>query len=145
WGTSARLAASFLIRGELVAYNDHDDVLLPNHVADLTGLLGNTGADFVYSEMQVFINGLPSDIIVGDGPPRWRHISEQLLLHKAKLFNVASFDPHCKWNKISLPDKDKHLATYGSDWDLVGRWLESGCSWAFLPKVTVHTWPAGLQ
>src|SRR5262249_41164432 len=120
-------------------------LLMPNHVADLADLLGKTGADFVYSQMLVFVKGLPSEIIIGDGAPRWRHISQQLLLHKIELFNVANFDPHCNWNPRSLPEKEKHLATYGSDWDLVGRWLESGRTWAFLPKITVNTWPAGLQ
>src|SRR5262249_20517405 len=136
---------SFLIRGDLVAYNDHDDLLLPDHVTLLAELLGKTGVDFVYSQMQVFVKGQPSHIIIGDGQPRWRAISQQLLLHKVGLFNVANFDPYCKWNKVSLPNNEKHLATYGSDWDLVGRWLESGCRWAFLPKVTVHSWPAALQ
>ncbi len=145
WGTSARLAASFLIRGDLVAYNDHDDVLMPNHVADLSELLAKAGVDFVYSQMLVFVKGRPSEIIIGDGTPRWRHISQQLLLHKIELFNVANFDPHCKWNKLTLPDNEKRLATYGSDWDLVGRWLEAGCTWAFLPEITVHSWPAALQ
>src|SRR5262249_33676550 len=64
WGTSARLAASFLIRGDLVAYNDHDDLLMPNHVADLAELLSKTGVDFVYSQMLVFVKGRPSNIIV---------------------------------------------------------------------------------
>ena len=137
WGTMARLVASGLVRGDYVAYNDHDDALLPQHVEKLVDLLESTGSDWVYSAMLVLWNGQPNNVC-GDGTPRWRAMSTQMLLHRVEMFNVANWDPYCKDNLACLPRRDRQFATYGSDWDLVHRWLKSSAKWAFLPEVTIH-------
>lgn len=137
WGTMARLVASGLARGRYIAYNDHDDVLQPGHIEKLVNLLETTGSDWVYSQMAVMRRGQFMGQVIGAGKPRWRNISTQMLLHKVELFNVANWDPYCRDNAATLPRVDRHLATYGSDWDLVHRWLKSSATWAHLPEVTV--------
>ena len=137
WGTMARLVGSGLARGQYIAYNDHDDELDPQHVEKLVDLLESTDSDWVFSQMAIVRRGQFQGQVIGDGKPRWRNISTQMLLHKVEMFNIANWDPYCRDNLGTLPRKERHLATYGSDWDLVHRWLKSSAKWAFLSEVTV--------
>ena len=139
WGTMARLVASGLCRGDYIAYLDHDDEFLPNHVADLVALLEKTHSDFVFSKMEIhrFGSRSPYDRIIGQPPPRLRHISQDLVLHKAELWHVANADPYCRWNVAHLPKGEQHNAWYASDWDMIGRWVEAGAKWRFLDQITM--------
>lgn len=139
WGTMARLVGSGLCRGDYIGYLDEDDEFFPHHVADLAALLEESGADFAYSKMQVMHCGYiwPFDRVVGSIPPRWRQISQCMVLHRAELWHMANADPYGRWNKEHLPHEDKRYATYASDWDMIGRWLEADAKWAFLDKVTM--------
>ncbi len=143
WGTMARLVGSALARGDYIAYLDHDDALLPGHVEKLVNLLEATGSDWAYSQMAVLKNGRQTGEIVGDGNPRWKQISTQMLLHKVEMFHVANWDPYCRHARETLPRDQRAWASYGSDWDLVDRWLRSPAKWAYLPEVTVHHHRAG--
>ena len=138
WGTMARLVGSAISSGDYIAYIDHDDALLPGHVEKLVNLLEGTGSDWVYSQMAILKKGRPSGEIVGDGHPRWRQISTQMLLHKVEMFHVANWDPYVRNARETLPENARAWAAYGSDWDLVDRWLRSPAKWAYLPEVTVH-------
>src|SRR5712692_6544105 len=80
WGSMARLVASGLAAGDYIAYLDHDDEFLPNHVEDLVNLLEQRCADWVYSQMKIVRPRVPEEVI-GDGNPRWRHVSTQMVLH----------------------------------------------------------------
>ena len=138
WGTMARLVGSALARGDYIAYIDHDDALLPKHVEKLVALLEDTGSDWVYSQMAVVRDGRLTGELVGNGTPRFRQISTQMLLHRAELFNIANWDPYCRHARKTLAPDQLAWAGYSSDWDLVDRWLRSRASWAYLPEVTVH-------
>ncbi|MEA2645689.1 MAG: hypothetical protein QOE92_772 [Chloroflexota bacterium] len=137
WGTMARLVASGLARGEYIAYLDDDDEFVPEHVEKLVDLLESTGSDWVYSQMRLIFKGVPTDRVIGDGNPRWGAISTQLLLHRVEMFNNGNWDPEAAFARGTLPPERRHMATYASDWDLVGRWLETPAKWAFLPEITV--------
>lgn len=140
YGSMARLVASGLCRGDYIGYLDHDDEFLPDHVASLVDLLEETGSDFVFSKMSIMRQGYvwPFDRVIGQPPPRFCHISHDLLLHRAELWHVANSDPYCRWNQEHLPLDEKRHAWYASDWDMVGRWMEAGAKWAFLDKVTMY-------
>lgn len=138
WGTMAKLVGSGLARGDYIAYIDDDDEYLPGHVEKLVDLLESTGSDWVFSQMAVARGGKLTGQVIGDGQPGWTKISTQMLLHRAEMFHIANWDPYARHAAATLPTTDVYLATYGSDWDLVGRWLTSAAKWAYLPEVTVH-------
>ena len=139
WGSMARLVGSGLCRGDYIGYLDHDDELLPHHVADLVALLEETDSDFVFGKMTMMRQGYtwPFDRVIGSAPPRFCHISQDSVIHKAELWHIANSDPYCRWNKAHLPAGEQIHATYASDWDMIGRWMEASAKWAFLDKVTM--------
>ncbi len=138
YGVIPIITGTALARGKYIAYNDHDDELLPHHVEKLVNLLEHTDSDFVYSQMAVIRQGEFYDQVIGSPKPGFSEISGQLLLHKAELLNVAQWDPECKSNVATLPAQWQDVATYAADWDLISRWLRAGAKWAHLPEVTVR-------
>src|SRR5258708_1073227 len=51
---------------------------------------------------------------------------------------VDKWDAYCRDAREAVAAEQEVGGGYGSDWDLVDRWLRSSATWAFLPEVTVH-------
>lgn len=128
YGAIPRLIGTYIAKGDYIAYLDDDNEFLPSHIEMLVSLLEEKNVDFVYSKMQVIQNG---EIVreIGSLPPIIGAIDTSIILHKAKLLNIANWRP----------------SGYADDWDLVSRWLDNKAKYEFLNQVTMtyykHTTP----
>ena len=119
-GVSAYLTATYLAAGDHIGYLDSDCEYTPDHLAHCAKALEDSGVAFVFTQMRRFIDGAPWDV-VGDGTPAYGRIDGNIVVHSAELLRTANW----RWGG-------------DADWDLIGRWVEAGARWEWVPEVTVH-------
>jgi glycosyl transferase family 2 len=119
-GAEVGLIATHLAAGEYVTYLDADCEYGEHHLKLHADALAATGADFTFSRMRRLLDGRFWDL-VGDGTPAYGRIDGNVVVHKAELLVVANW----RWGG-------------DADWDLIGRWVESGARWEWVPEITVH-------
>lgn len=122
-GAVARNVGIATCTGDYIAYLDDDDAFLPEHIEKLVGLMENRQVDFVFSQMQRYVNGVPEQLI-GDGIVAPNHIGTPMVLHKAECLR-AGFWP---------------LAGYLEDANFFMQFVEHGFKYAFLPDVTISVY-----
>ncbi len=69
-------------RGQYIAYLNHDDIWLPNHLQELVNALEETNSDFVYSIIERFSTGLERHVDVPDFPNATRPPEASATLHR---------------------------------------------------------------
>lgn len=119
-GVTAYLTATYLAAGDFVAYLDQDVEYDPRHLELHAKTLDATGTDFTYTQMRRFIDGQPWDVVGDARGPAWGRIDGNIVVHKAGLLRTANW----RWGG-------------DADWDLIGRWVNAGCTWEFVPEITV--------
>jgi len=120
WGHFARLHGTEIADGELIAYLDDDDELLPDHVDSLSDVLQRRpDAGFSYS--RILIHEPFGDWVSGAAPPAFAQVSTSSIMHRRELLSVAN------WRDDGQPT---------IDWDIVERWLAAGVAWGFCPDIT---------
>lgn len=125
YGSAARNAGIEASGGALIAYIDDDDALRAEHCAKLAMLLTDPETDWAYSLMESHSHsGLATHI--GTDPPQCNQIGTPMIMHRREILELAT------WGPPSVTE----------DWELVERWLNAGCSYAFLPEPTVDVWPS---
>lgn len=122
-GILARLRGTELATGDLIAYLDDDNAWRPDHLRLLADALEEAGADFAYSRA-LFRNAAGCYWIVGGPEPEFTRIDTSLIVHRAALLDVATWQPSPR----------------PADWDLVSRWLEAGATWVHVPEITLDYW-----
>lgn len=121
-----RVLGGLLADTPYVAYLDDDNTWRPRHLEVMLQALRDTGADFAYGKM-AYTDGR----ILGDGrineTGALNNIDASMFVHKTELLrNVATWDPHTAGQY-----------SYAMDGVLVQRWLDAGCSYAWVDEVTV--------
>lgn len=121
-------AAAPMIVGQLMARGEYhifwadDERATPDHIASLVELCETTGAEFAYSQTEMYLRDHPETRwIIGQKRPEYGHITN--CLYRASLLDKARgpFRTHVDAN----------------DWDQIRRFMEGGARWAFLPRVTL--------
>ncbi len=123
-GVSPALAGTYLAAGDWIGYLDQDCEYGEHHLKLLSEAAAG-GIDFVFSRMRRYIDGFVLDD-VGDGAPGYGRIDGNVVLHRPELLRTAN------WRRGG-----------DADWDLIGRWVDAGATWAYVPEVTVHWHHAG--
>ena len=118
-----------------VAFLDDDDELYPDHIASLLAVAEDTGADVVYPDFDLVVDGevRPSSDLVGDltwNPDRLRggnFIPVTVLARREAILDVGGFP------QPGTPSWPIHDC---EDWGLWLRLLDAGATFAHLPMVT---------
>ncbi|HEX7994425.1 MAG TPA: glycosyltransferase [Streptosporangiaceae bacterium] len=118
-GAEVALVGTHLAAGEYITYLDADCLYRADHLELCAKTLEATGADFVWTQMQRFLDGRPWDI-VGSGNVAYAQIDGNVVVHKAELLRHANW----RWGG-------------DADWDVIGRWHASGARAEFIPQATV--------
>lgn len=118
------MVGQMLARGEYAClWADDERALVPDHIEALVSLLESSGADFAYPKVRMYRLGQTPDegYDIGTDPPRWGQITHWMyapsMIEKAR----GPYRTH---------------TGRSNDWDFVGRAMEGGATWAFLPRVT---------
>lgn len=119
-GIWARLHGTRIAAGDLIAYLDDDNAWRRRHLDLLAAALEDSGADFAYSQA-LCRNVSGHTWVVGASCPAFAQIDTSLILHRAALLGVATWQPSAR----------------PADWDLVNRWLAAGATWAHVPEITL--------
>lgn len=91
--SSARNAGILVSKGNLLAYLDSDDVLLPNHLSVRLNLIFRLGVDFVFGPIWV-VNGDNYNLYHGELSERDSAcVMPLMVMHKRHCLNVGNFDP----------------------------------------------------
>jgi len=120
----AARAGIFLASGEYICYLDSDCRYLPDHL-DYAAAALTPGIDFVYTKVRRIVDGRILDVI-GTGTPVYSAIDGNGVVHTAELLKIANW----RWGG-------------DSDWDVIGRWIEAGAAYTFVPVITVDWSHAG--
>ncbi len=124
-------------KGEYVAYQGHDDVWHPNHLAAILAHLHGTGADFAYGLAEVlgppgsrvrFLSGLFREAYVIPGT--W--LPPTSIVHRTEL--ARRIGGWRTWDEIE--------AGGAPDRDFVARVLESGAQLTRVPALTAFKFPS---
>ena len=78
-------------RGKYIAYLNHDDIWLPNHLQDLVNALEETNSDFVYSIIERFSTGLERHVDVPDFPNATRPPEASVTLHRRSVIDKIGY------------------------------------------------------
>jgi hypothetical protein len=119
-GVSPARVGTYLAAGDHIAYLDSDCEYLPHHLEVHAEALAASGADFTFSQMNRYLDGIIWDT-VGDGEPAHGHIDGNMAVHKTALLKVANW----RWGG-------------DADWDLISSWAAGHARHEFIPQVTVH-------
>lgn len=114
------LAGQLLARGEYQTWLADDERADPDHIESLVDLLEESGADFAYSQVRMWLAGRPDySWVIGSDPPLCGQITNTL--YRSDLLKRGTYPLG---------------AGMISDWALYQRWMQEGATWAFLPRVT---------
>ena len=119
-GVSTALAGTYLAGGDVIGYLDQDVEYLPDHLETCAKVLGSSGADLVYTQMERWMDGRLGDV-VGDGRVMHGRIDGNIVVHDAGLLRTANW----RWGG-------------DADFDLISRWMAAGARCQFIPVVTVR-------
>lgn len=129
-GATPRRIGCELATGDLIAYLDDDVAYRPNHLTALVAAIEREDADFAFSVMQTW-NGASPAHCVGTPPPMYGAIDTSLIMNRPALLARATWEKIWDRRDGRPPDPDG---------DIVGRWMQSGASWAFTGQITVDYW-----
>lgn len=111
--------AQFLARGEYQMWlADDERMLVPDYIERMVAAL-DEGADFAYSQVEMWWHGRPEHRwVIGTDPPQAGQITSafyrrELLQYRMMELHVGSM----------------------SDWDQVHHWMQAGATWKFIPEV----------
>lgn len=126
WGIPARLVGLDHARGSLIAYNDDDDTLQPNHVSlHVAALAANPDAGFSRSLMTD--HGAGGGLsIVGIGEPSGGNIGTPMVCHRRELLDIAT------WGESAAFE----------DWALFSSWMQAGVQYVKIDEPTIDVWPS---
>lgn len=129
YGSRARRYGIERATGELIGYNDDDDMLYPGHVSKLVAAMeAKPDAGFARSFMdQIHAGG--SRNTVGHGNLAYGNLGTPMVLHKREVLEIAN------WGVNSGAE----------DWELFSRWINAGVPWAAVNEVTVDVWPSAYH
>lgn len=119
-GIWARLAGAMAASGELIAYLDDDNAWRPRHLSLLAAAIEREDVSFAHSRAACS-NGNGCRWEIGCNPPVFGQVDTSLLVHRAGLLDVATWEPSGR----------------PADWHLVDRWLQAGVTHAFVPEITM--------
>lgn len=115
------MVAQLLARGEYhMWWADDERALVPDHIEKLVDLLEETGADFVYPQVELTWPYSGRRLVVGSDPPQSGQFT------------------HCLYRREAL-DKGLLFRTHVghmTDWDACSRAMSAGAKSAFLPELT---------
>jgi glycosyltransferase involved in cell wall biosynthesis len=127
-----------LATGEYVAYQGHDDVWHPRHLAAMLAYLQSTGADFAHSLAEVL--GPPgsgvrflSGMVAGPDIPRGRWFAPTSIVHRIEL--ARRIGGWRTWEEAGGPP----------DVDFVDRVSASGARRIRVPAMTAFKFPSSLR
>jgi glycosyltransferase involved in cell wall biosynthesis len=125
WGHLARLTATDLASGSLIAYCDDDDSLRPEHCArHAAALLAHPEAGFSVSRM--LAHGGPHSTVIGHGRLAAGNVGSPMIVHRKEILK------HGTWE----------TASWLEDWELVAQWLAAGIKCADIHEETADVWPS---
>lgn len=83
-------------KGKYIAYLNHDDIWLPNHLQELINLIENTGADFVYSIMVWILDWTDNYADIPIYPNSPRPPEATVTLHRSEIIDEIGYwkSPH---------------------------------------------------
>ena len=119
-GAEVAMVGTHLAAGDYITYLDADCMYREDHLELCAKTLDATGCDFVFTQMQRFLDGRAWDI-VGSGNVAYAQIDGNMVVHKAELLARANW----RWGG-------------DADWDVIGRWQAGGATSEFIPQVTVY-------
>lgn len=137
-GSTPRNVGTILAHADLIAHLDDDNEYLPNHLESLYKLINESDADFVYSSTMLRNSSHPNidlGIRQNPTPPRYGYIDTSELLHKKELIEKFGW-----WQNTHYTDVypwGKPTGVYGTEWELINRWLQGGAKWAHSKEVTL--------
>jgi glycosyltransferase involved in cell wall biosynthesis len=126
FGHYARTAAIGHATGPLIAYNDDDDSLRPEHCTLMAAALRwDPEAQFAVSRMLSHQGGGVL-LALGWGPLACGNVGTPMIVHRRELLDVATWGPPSQLE----------------DWELVERWLKAGVKCVNVDHDTVDVWPS---
>jgi len=136
-GSTPKNVGLMLAKGKYVAYLDDDNEYLPRHIETLVNLIEEKNVDFVFSSTLLRNQSDPTTDIgtrVANAPA-YGHIDTSEILHKKEVPFKFGF-----WRNSDFTDIHpwgKPTGFYGTDWDLISRWLNAGATWAHSNEITL--------
>jgi GT2 family glycosyltransferase len=114
------LVGQLLARGEYLTWLADDERMQPDHVEALVGALEAEGADFAYSQTEMYYLGRPEHRwTIGTDPPQCGQITNVLYRRQLLARGITRFG-----------------ADPTPDWDQIKAWIDNGAIWAYVPRVT---------
>jgi glycosyltransferase involved in cell wall biosynthesis len=126
FGHYARVHAIAQAAGELIAYNDDDDELDPEHCALMAAALdADPGAEVAVSRM---ISHGPDDQLtaIGWGPLACGNVGTPMIAHRKSVLEKATWGPPSQLE----------------DWELVRKWMDACVKFANVDAATANVWPS---
>lgn len=133
-GSTPKNVGVVLAKGKYISYLDDDNEYLPAHLQELVKLIEGCGVDFVYGSTEIYNRSQPDkQVAVRDvEPPRFGQIDTSELLHKRDLIERFGW-----WHNTDYNEDGSPTGYWGTDWELIKRWLDGGASWRHSKEVTL--------
>ena len=125
-----------LARGEMIAFLNHDDLWLPDHLALLVRSLESTPADLVFSLMAVILPGRRP--VLGNFTPSGRYEARTVVPASSWLFRRALGERVGAWRSY----RECYQAP-SQDW--LHRAMRAGADMRLVPALTLVTLPSGYR
>jgi glycosyltransferase involved in cell wall biosynthesis len=123
-------------RADLLAFLNHDDLWLPDHLEVLASAIERTGADLVFSLMAVIIPG--HEPVLSNFTPSGRYEARTVVPASAWLFRRALWARVGPWRSY----RESYRAP-SQDW--LHRAMRAGSDSRLVPAVTVVAFPSGYR
>jgi glycosyltransferase involved in cell wall biosynthesis len=126
FGHYARVHAIAQAAGELIAYNDDDDELRPEHCALMAAALeADPDAEVAVSRM---ISHYPDEklLAIGWGPLSCGNLGTPMVCHRRSVLEKGTWGPPSQLE----------------DWELVSRWMQNGVKFVNVDADTADVWPS---
>jgi glycosyltransferase involved in cell wall biosynthesis len=126
FGHYARVHAVAQATGTIIAYNDDDDELGPEHCALMAKALEeDPDAEVAISRM---ISHGPDDVLtaIGWGPLACGNVGTPMIAHRKSALSKGTWGPPSRLE----------------DWELVKKWIDAGIKIANVDRETCNIWPS---